>query len=147
MKSLSACFLTRNEASTIARAVASVKSVADEVIVADTGSDDGTPEAAAAAGATVVQFTWGDNFAAGRDFTIRQARGDWVLWMQASEELAAESHATVKACLAREDAFGFFVRVQNVTDAAKPQTAAETADLRLFRRRPDLPQLFVGRLH
>ena len=147
MKSLSACFLTRNEASTVARAVASVKAVADEVIVADTGSDDGTAEAAAAAGATVVQFTWGDDFAAGRDFTIRHARGDWVLWMQASEELPAESHRAVKECLARDDAFGFFVRVQNVTDAAKPQASAETADLRLFRRRPDLPQLFVGRLH
>jgi tetratricopeptide (TPR) repeat protein len=154
MKSLSACFLTRNEEATIERAVRSVKGVADEVIVADTHSDDRTAEIAAAAGATVVQFTWGDDFAAGRDYTIRQARGDWILWLHGSEELMPEGHAALRECLGREDAFGFFVRIQNMTTDAKPQAdvgelnrAAETADLRLFRRRPDLPRLFVGRLH
>src|SRR5512132_2814314 len=89
-KTLSACFLTRNEEHTIGRAVRSVKPFADEVIVADTHSDDRTAEVAAAAGATVVQFTWGDDFAAGRDYTIRQARGDWVLWMHGSEEFVPE---------------------------------------------------------
>lgn len=146
MKSLSACFLTRNEEATIERAVRSVKGVADEVIVADTHSDDRTAEIAAAAGATVVQFTWGNDFAAGRDYTIRQARGDWVLWLHGREELMPEGHAALRECLARDDVFGFFVRMQNMTADAKRQ-AAETADLRLFRRRSDLPRLFVGRLH
>ena len=146
MKTLSACFLTRNEERTIERAVRSAKGVADEVIVADTHSDDRTAEAAAAAGATVVQFTWGDDFAAGRDYTIRQARGDWVLWMHGSEELLAEGHGALRECVARDEAFGFFVKVRNAADGAKPQ-AAETADLRLFRRRTDLPRLFIGRLH
>jgi hypothetical protein len=146
MKSLSACFLTRNEEKTIGRAVASVKGVADEVIVADTHSDDRTAEVAAAAGATVVQFTWGDDFAAGRDYTIRQARGDWVLWLHGSEELLAEGHGALRECVAREDVFGFFVRIQQGGEDSK-ERAAETADLRLFRRRTDLPRLFVGRLH
>lgn len=146
MKTLSACFLTRNEEATIGRAVRSVKGVVDEVIVADTHSDDRTAELAAAAGATVVQFTWGDDFAAGRDYTIRQARGDWVLWMHGSEEFLRDRGAPLRECLAREDAFGFFVRIENYSADGKPQ-AAETADLRLFRRRTDLPRLFVGRLH
>ena len=144
MKSLSACFLTRNEESTIARAVRSVAGVADEVVVVDTHSDDRTAEVAAAAGATVTQFTWGDDFAAGRDYTVRRAKGDWVLWMHGGEELLPEGHAALRDCLARENAFGFFVRIQNVTGNAQ---GAETADLRLFRRRTDLPQLFRGRLH
>lgn len=147
MPTLSACFLTRNEETTIDRAVRSAKAVADEVVVADTGSDDRTAALAAAAGATVVQFNWGDDFAAGRDFTIRRATGDWVLWMQANEELLPQSHAALRDCIGREDAFGFFVRVQNVTDPARPDVFSETSDLRLFRRRPDLPRLYVGRLH
>jgi hypothetical protein len=154
MKSLSACFLTRNEESTIGRAVRSVKDVADEVIVVDTHSDDRTAEAAADAGAVVTQFTWGDDFAAGRDYTVRRAKGDWVLWMHGSEELVPEGHAALRECVAREGAFGYFVRIRNFTADAKPQAdfgelsrAAETADLRLFRRRADLPRLFVGRLH
>src|SRR3954447_10657168 len=116
--SLTVCFLTRNEAGTIGRAVRSVLPVAEQVIVADTGSADGTAEAAAAAGATVVSFTWGDDFAAGRDFTLRHAGAEWVLWMQANEELLATSHDAQRACLANPDAFGFFVRVRNVTDPA-----------------------------
>jgi hypothetical protein len=146
MKSLSACFLTRNEEATIGRAVRSVKEVADEVIVVDTHSDDRTAEVAAAAGAVVTQFTWGDDFAAGRDYTIRRAKGDWVLWMHGSEELAPEGHAPLRECVGREGVFGFFVRIRNVAADAGPR-AAETADLRLFRRRVDLPRLFVGRLH
>jgi hypothetical protein len=146
MKSLSACFLARNEESTIARAVRSVVGVADEVIVVDTHSDDRTAEVAAAAGAVVTPFTWGDDFAAGRDYTIRQARGDWILWMHGSEELLPESVAALRECQARDDAFGFFVRIQTAVGGANPQ-ATETADLRLFRRRTDLPQLFIGRLH
>ena len=146
MKSLSACFLTRNEEATIGRAVRSVKAVADEVVVVDTHSDDRTAEVAAAAGAVVTQFTWGDDFAAGRDYTLRQARGDWVLWMHGSEELLPESHAALRECVAREGVFGYFVRIENFTGDAHTR-AAETADLRLFRRRTDLPRLFVGRLH
>ena len=146
MKSLSACFLTRNEEATIARAVRSVKDVADEVIVVDTHSDDRTAEVAAAAGATVTQFTWGDDFAAGRDYTIRRASGDWILWMHGSEEFAPGSAGALRECLGRQDAFGFFVRIQNMTGSGDAR-AAETADLRLFRRRTDLPQLFIGRLH
>lgn len=146
MKTLSACFLTRNEEATIARAVRSVKNAADEVIVVDTHSDDRTAEVAAAEGATVVPFTWADDFAAGRDYTIRQARGDWILWMHGGEELAPESVAALRECLGRGGAFGFFVRIQNVRAGSK-LPAAETGDLRLFRRRTDLPRLFIGRLH
>src|SRR3954453_17730204 len=141
-QSISACFLTRNEEHTIARAVWSVKPFVDEVIVADTHSEDCTAEAAAAAGATVVQFTWGDDFAAGRDYTIRQARGDWVLWMHGSEEFLPEGERALRECVGREGVFGFFVRIRNATDDANAR-AAETADLRLFRRRTDLPRLFV----
>jgi hypothetical protein len=145
--SLTVCFLTRNEAGTIERAVRSVSPVADQVVVADTGSADGTAQAAARAGATVVSFTWGDDFAAGRNFTLRHASGEWVLWMQANEELLATSHDALRACIAHPDAFGFFVRVRNVTDPSRPDQAAETADLRLFRRPSTGQDLFVGRLH
>ncbi len=43
---LSVCLITRNEASRLAAAIESVRAVADEVIVNDTGSTDGTIELA-----------------------------------------------------------------------------------------------------
>src|SRR6266481_1881193 len=85
--SLSVCLLTRNQEMDLPRALRSVAGLADEVIVADTASTDGTAQVAAGLGAKVVQFPWNDDFAAGRNFATGQAIGDWVLWLNADEEL------------------------------------------------------------
>lgn len=77
--SLSVCLLTRNEASTVGRAIRSVSGLADEVLVADTGSTDGTADVAANAGANVSQIAWDDDFAAGRNHVIQRAAGEWIL--------------------------------------------------------------------
>jgi len=143
--SLSVCFLTRSEEANIARALRSVVGVADEVIVADTASQDRTAQIAAELGAKVLQFPWDDDFAAGRNFTIQQATGDWILWMNADEELLASSHEHLKACLALSGVVGYFVAIQNLVQAGRLDDFVQTTDLRLFRRRPDLS--FIGRLH
>lgn len=138
---LSVCLLTRNEEEYLTHAVRSVAEVADEVVVADTGSRDRTVEIATDLGARVFQFAWEDDFAAGRNFLLEKARGDWVLWLNADEELLPSSHAALRECMSRGDVFGYFVHIrQPVNDGA----FMETADLRLFRRREDLR--FVGRL-
>jgi hypothetical protein len=142
--SLTVCLLTRNEENTVARAVRSVREVADEVLVADTASTDRTAEVAGEAGAAVTQFAWEDDFSAGRNHLLARATGDWILWLDAKEELTPQSVEPLKQAIARVDAFGFFVRVQHVADG-DGRVVGETADLRLFRRREDLR--FVGRLH
>lgn len=143
--SLSVCYLTRNEEKTLPRSIRSVAAVADQVVVADTHSSDGTARLAADLGARVYEYKWDEDFAAGRNFAIARATGDWVLWLNADEELAPQSVEPLRRCLADRDAFGHFVRVRNLLRADDPARFSETADLRLFRRRPDLR--FVGRLH
>jgi glycosyltransferase involved in cell wall biosynthesis len=152
--SLSVCYLTRNEADVLPRSIRSVAGVADHVVFADTVSAYGTAAAAAAAGAQVFEFPWDDDFAAGRNFAIARATGDWVLWLNADEELTPESIDRVRRCAAGGGGgggggdraiFGYFVRVQNLMKAGDPSAVALTSDLRLFRRRPDLR--YVGRLH
>src|SRR5947207_13563385 len=98
--SLSVCFLTRNEEANIARALRSVAGVADEVIVADTASQDRTAEIAAGLGAKVIQHQWDEDFAAGRNFPGAQATGDWLPWHNADQEVSPSCHATLRACLA-----------------------------------------------
>ncbi len=141
---LSVCLLTRNEEPTVARAVRSVRAIAHEILVADTASTDRTAEVAAAAGAAVAQFAWEDDFAAGRNHVMARATGDWILWLDAKEELTPQSVDLLLLAIAREDAFGFFVRVRQVSPDGK-WVLGESADLRLFRRRPDVR--FIGRLH
>src|SRR4051794_10873596 len=142
---LSVCLLTRNQCASIVAALESLADLADEVVVADACSTDGTAELAQRAGARVLRLAWEDDFAAGRNFVLGQARGDWVLWFNADEVLTPASHDVVRACLGVADTFGWFVHLHNVLSPGPPEQVAPTADLRLFRRRPDLR--FIGRCH
>src|SRR5215470_1067380 len=97
--SLSVCLLTRNQEEHLASALRSVAGVADQVLVVDTGSRDRTVAIATELGAEIHQFAWDDDFAAGRNFTLGRARGDWVLWLNADEELEAASRQPLRLCL------------------------------------------------
>ena len=142
---LSVCLLTRNEEKNIARAIQSVTGIADQVIVADTGSSDRTVPIAAELRAQVHQVNWQDDFAAARDFALTQATADWILWLNPDEELLPVDQTVLRGYLAREDTFGYHVVVQERLNADQPDVFSETVQLRLFRRRPQVRS--VGRLH
>ena len=142
---LSVCFIARNEEKNLPRALASVRGIADEVIVADTGSTDRTVEIATEMGAMVYHFPWGDDFSAARNFAVDHARGDWIFWLDADEELLPESFDELRSNLAQPDALGFFVRRQDLKRADQLDFFTMMWQLRLFRRRDDLR--FVGRCH
>src|SRR5947209_4045472 len=141
---LSVCLLTRNEENNIARALRSVAGLADEVIVADTGSTDRTVEIARSLGAKLFSYAWDDDFGAARDFMLAQAGSDWILWLNPDEEVLAECFEHVRECLTRSDALGFYVLVQDVLKPDQPNYVTETAQLRLYRR--GAPVRSVGRL-
>ena len=82
---LTAAVIAMNEESAIERVVNSC-SFADEVLVVDGGSTDRTIEIAAKLGARVIENPW-PGFAAQRNFTIESARGEWVLFIDADEEV------------------------------------------------------------
>ncbi len=90
---------TLNEASQIAECIRGLV-WAGEIIVADGGSSDGTPDLAQAAGAKVLRGTWG-TIAAQRNAAIAAARYDWVFALDADErvgpELAQEISETISA--------------------------------------------------
>jgi hypothetical protein len=143
--SLSVCLIARNEEAALPRAIQSVRTVADEIIVADTGSYDRTAEVASDSGAKVCHFAWCEDFSAARNFVISQAHGDWIFWLDADEELLPGSVDTLRACIARTDALAWFVRRQDLDRADRPELYSVMWQLRLFRRREDLR--FQGRCH
>jgi hypothetical protein len=142
---LSVCIIARNEAANLPRAIASVRGLADEIVVADTGSTDRTVEIATELGAVVCHFPWCDDFSAARNFAIDHARGDWIFWLDSDEELLPDSAAEVRQCMARADALAFFVRRQDLKVAGRLDFYSMMWQLRLFRRRDDLR--FQGRCH
>jgi hypothetical protein len=123
----------------------SVREVADEIIVADTGSTDRTEQIAKDFGATVVHFPWCDDFSAARNFAVSQAHGDWIFWLDADEELLPESVSELRSSMVRTEALAYFVRRQDLQDANRLDYFTTMWQLRLFRRREDLK--FVGRCH
>jgi hypothetical protein len=88
---LSVLLIARDEEASLGRCLASVKEVAHQIIVVDTGSTDRTVEIAREHGAEVHAFEWCDDFAAARNAALEHARGDWVLVLDADEELPADS--------------------------------------------------------
>ena len=142
---LSVCLIARNEESSLPRALQSVRAVAGEIIVADTGSTDGTEQVAKELGAVVCHFPWCEDFSAARNFAISQARGDWIFWLDADEELLPDSADELRACLARDDALAYLVRRQDLQQADRLDYYTMMWQLRLFRRRDDLR--FQGRCH
>lgn len=84
---LSVCMIVRDEAPRLAAALRSVREIADEIVVVDTGSTDGTPELAASMGARVASFAWIDDFAAARNFSFALAQGEWILLLDADQRL------------------------------------------------------------
>ena len=122
-----------------------MQGVADEIVVADTGSKDGTIEVAKSFGAVTCQFPWCDDFSAARNHAVRHARGDWIFWLDADEELLPESADELRASIARADALAFFVRRQDLKRADDLNCYTMMRQLRLFRRCDDL--VFRGRCH
>ena len=86
---VSLCMIANNEEAFIGAALESVKAALclDDMIVVDTGSDDNTKEIAAGHGAKVFDFEWRDDFSAARNFGAEKAANDWILVLDADEEV------------------------------------------------------------
>lgn len=93
MPAISATIITRNEAANIERAIRSL-AVADEILVVDSGSEDATREIAARLGARVMLQSW-LGFTEQKNFAAREAKHDWVLSLDADEELNEDARASI----------------------------------------------------
>jgi len=123
--------------------------------VVDTGSADGTIQAAEAAGANVVHFCWCDDFAAARNRGIEAARGRWILTLDADETIAPDDHPALRAAARDGDDTCFLLTQRNYTNRRfhpewrfvsgqypeqerHVQGYVAAYQIRLFPNRPDL---------
>lgn len=101
MPRLSAIVITKNEAHQIARCLGSVASLADEIVVVDSGSSDGTPDIARRLGARVIETTDWPGFGPQKQRALDAARGDWVLAIDADEWLGAQLAGRIAQAVAQ----------------------------------------------
>ena len=84
---LTVCVIAKNEEKFLGQCLKSVKGLAQQLVVVDTGSTDRTVEIAKENGAEVHNFTWCDDFSAARNAALEHVTGDWILMLDADEEL------------------------------------------------------------
>lgn len=96
LSSVSLCMIVKNEECYLARCLASVKPVVDEMIVVDTGSEDRTVAIATIFGAAVYPFVWNGSFSDARNHALGRARGAWILTMDADERIAVQDQAAFR---------------------------------------------------
>ena len=132
--SLTAVVITRNEAHQIAACVGALR-FASRVLVVDSGSEDGTGEAASAAGAEVVVRPFVD-YADQRNFGLSNATTEWVLMIDADERvslgLAAEIVTAIAGAKARSAVAAFCLLRRNHF-LGRPLTRSSSGNERLVR--------------
>ena len=105
---LSIIVVAKNEAVNIAECVRSAR-FANEVIVLDSGSTDGTPELARAEGAKVVATPDWPGYGPQINRGIDMATGDWIFSLDADERISPELAAEIRQAMDRSDVNGFRV--------------------------------------
>lgn len=146
-KKLSLCMIVKDEEPWIGRCLTSVKDVVDEMIVVDTGSTDRTPDIARSLGAGVYCFPWTGDFSEARNFGLEKASGDWILWLDADEEVDAGDANGLRQVLEHENSNLAFIELINFYGESPPNLSRvyRIAHHRLFRN--GLGLKFNGAIH
>ena len=98
--SVSLCMVVKNCEKSLAKCLASVKPVIQEMIVVDTGSTDRTREIARVFGAQVYDFAPADDFSAARNYSMSKAAGDWIFVLDPDEAISAADYSRFKNLIA-----------------------------------------------
>ncbi|MBI5815958.1 MAG: glycosyltransferase family 2 protein [Nitrospinae bacterium] len=104
---LSAAVITKNEEDKIGDCLASL-SFADEIVVVDSGSTDRTVEIAKSMGANVVFHEWPGHIQQ-KNFAIGQARGEWVISLDADERVSPRLRDEILKVLGAPKADGYAI--------------------------------------
>jgi glycosyltransferase involved in cell wall biosynthesis len=144
VKTLSLCMIVKDGARILGHCLDSASSLAPEIVVVDTGSTDDTLEIAARFGAKVTRFdfTFVD-FAAARNRALLEARGRWILVLDADETLQPASVPLIQELCARDANAGYYF--ERVNRYAGSDVTTRDYVVRLFPNRPSYR--YKGRVH
>jgi tetratricopeptide (TPR) repeat protein len=157
--------IVRDAETALPTCLESVKGLVDEMVIADTGSTDATLEVAKRFGARCVSIPWENDFARARNRALEEVRSDWVLVLDADEQLDEKARRSLPRLLKAPAMDGYLVTIldyvlginakvwdfptktnQSGLKAARGFPAyAEHTNVRLFRRHPEI--YFVGCVH
>jgi GT2 family glycosyltransferase/tetratricopeptide (TPR) repeat protein len=141
---ISLCMIVRDEEHDLGRCLESARGFVDEIVVVDTGSRDATPAVAGRYGARIFHLPWQDDFSQARNESLKQAIGEWVLILDADEELPPETARILKRLASCSDVAGW---IFTIISSGRPGRAGRMRHpaLRMFQNRDG--HFFEGRVH
>lgn len=142
---LSACLIVKDEEDLLPACLDSLGGLAGEIIVVDTGSADRTIEIAESYGARVDRQEWSGDFAAARNRSLELATGEWILIIDADEQIHPEDRSAVADLLDVSRADAYFVRIES--EVGPEPAAGRLVDHRLSLFRNLTGLAFRGAIH
>ncbi len=165
MPTLGLSMIVKNAADTIRPCLESAHKAVSHIVIADTGCTDNTCDIAREFGATIISFPWESHFANARNAALAPMSTDWVLVLDADEELDHEAKQRIPALLSAADVGGYITPIRNYMPtkfsrawdrvsvpndyrherAKNAPSYIEHENCRLFRKHPGI--FFSGRVH
>jgi glycosyltransferase involved in cell wall biosynthesis/tetratricopeptide (TPR) repeat protein len=138
---LTVCLIARNEEKFLPKCLGAVRGLAQQIVVVDTGSTDRTAEIAREHGAEVHSFAWNDDFSTARNAALAHARGEWILFIDADEDLTPQGRETLLQEMRTPNVMAYRFPLIDVGREDEGRSYVP----RLFRNAPGL--FYVGRVH
>lgn len=110
---LSATIITLNEEKDLPRALESLRDLVDEIILVDSGSTDKTLQIARKYGAKIYKRKF-DNYANQKNFAASKASGEWILSLDADEEIPPQLEQEIKRVIRNEKFAAFSMPRKNI---------------------------------
>ena len=133
---LTIAMIVKDEALNIKAAVESFRPIADEIVVYDTGSTDGTQGILDTLGVKWIQGEWRRDFAWARNQSLAAAGCAWILWMDADDRIPADQIGNFRKLKTApmDRAFGF----QVINTQGGLPLGGRFMQLRMFPNHPGL---------
>jgi GT2 family glycosyltransferase/spore maturation protein CgeB len=153
MPILTVLYVVRNEQDFIKKSLDSIKAIADNIVVIDTGSRDKTLHICRQyRNLQIFTHAWAHDYSKTKNYGIAQCKGDWILSLDADEMLDPASAAAVRSAAneAKPNTAAFSLHVNDYEQAwdwkapRNPKSYFPATQVRLFRRSPSI--IFEGRV-
>lgn len=148
---LSVCMIVKNEEKNIKRALNSVKNIADEIVVVDTGSKDKTlnilndfkVKNINSVNVKIINYKWENDFSKARNISLENATSDWILVLDADEEIDKTNGENLKNTINNYKEYeGLYMTLTNFSKGVKTTSAIV---FRVFKR--NALYRFSGKIH
>lgn len=165
MPTVGLSMIVKNGGETLRSCLESAREIVSQIVIADTGCTDDTCDIAREFGATILSVPWENHFANARNAALAPMTTDWVLVLDADEELDRDARQRIPALLKATGVGGYVTPIRNympgrfnrgwdrigVPNDFRHERAKDAPsyvaheNCRLFQRRPEI--YFTGRVH